>query len=95
MKNILKNKKKKEESEIIIYNIVKPIKLEDDEKIIMIVGDANDAPPPEVFHRLAESLKSVLDSESIIVPDAIKLYIVSKDCDIEMYNGNKLRNKNR
>jgi len=92
--NIFKKKKpilnKTPKPEINIYNIVKPIKLKKNEKLIFVVGDEDNIPPEEVFHKLSKSVDDIKNGGDIIMPAVIKVYIVSDDCKIELYRGDKL-----
>jgi len=85
----MKFKSKKTPHRVIINNIIKPIKVKKDEKIIFVVGDENEIPPEDVMKRLADDL-SYVGIREILIPAAIKLYIVDKDTKIELYNGSRL-----
>lgn len=85
--------RKKEKPTIVINNIVKPIRIKDNEKIILIVGDKYDPCPDDMWKRIKEQFNNLRGYTDFVIPDAIKLYIVPKNCKIELYKGDKIEEK--
>jgi len=76
---------------ITIQNIVKPIIMNKNEKMIFVVGDKDNIPPKDVFERICKDLDGIGDANQIVIPYPIfKVYIVPKDSEIELYRGDKL-----
>lgn len=77
---------------ITINNTIRPIKVQKDDKVIMVVGDEDEILPKGVFERLKEDFRDVMDNEinEMIIPAVIKLYVVPKECKIELYRGDKI-----
>jgi len=86
---LFKKEKEKKKPTIVIDNIIKPIKVKDNERIILVAGDEHDSPSEEVFRELSKEVRKIKDGESVVIPGVIKLYIVPRKTKIELYHGAK------
>ena len=83
----------KKKHKIIINNIVQPIKLKKDEKLIFVVGDEDNMPSQQELEEILHNVKDFKNSGSSMICSgtAIRPYIVLKDTQIELYLGAKLQ----
>ena len=76
---------------IEIKTEVKPIKLKKGQKLILIAGERDDAPSMEQFEEMVCILKEIEDQKTLIMPCAIRAYIVDSKEQIGLYKGDKTK----